>query len=383
VRNAIYIPALARTFEINRIIKKSIYGKVVSGYELYLEEDFSIDPNFPCFRRLPLEVAIKIYEKSRLARPDVAAEKPENELAAMLMLSERWYQQQQAHQLYQEQAYPLMSLIACCADEENLYAVMPFLPSKELFDVVAEGGANRNKAEIQHFLRHMVAAMRHMRHCGVAHRDMSLENTLIVPPSESSALSAPQYVVIDFGMALCMQLFPDSSVGSGQYQVHHSHHHHHHQHQLPSSAEQQQQLLQSLQSRYSVFHPGVCGKRGYIAPEILANAPPSAAILQRNMHIYESQERFYIDLFQCDVWSLGVMLFMLVTGMPPFSVADVSDARFKVIAKGRLGDLLRHWNIALDNEVEDLLLKLLVVDPMQRITIEEVAQHPLLAHSVR
>jgi len=247
---------------------------------------------------------------------------------------------------------------------------MPFLPSQELFDVVAGGGAYKDKAEIQHFMRQMVTALRHMRLCGVAHRDMSLENTLIVPPNPSNGLSAPQYVVIDFGMALRKQLFPGASVIFEQ-------------HQPQLSSETQQLLLQSLQSRYTVFHPGVCGKRGYIAPEIFANAPPSAAILQRNAHIYETQERFYIDLFQCDVWALGVMLFMLVTGMPPFSVADVTDPRFKVIAKGRLGELLRHWNIPLDADVEDLLLKLLVVDPSKRITLEEVAQHPFLLNSTR
>lgn len=338
-RTAIYIPALGRTFEIGRLIKKSIYGQVVGGSELQLDEQPPVPTDAPAFRRLPVDVAIKIYQKRLLQNPQVAAERPYDELATMMTLSES----------QGEGAAHLMPLVACCADETNLYAIMPYVQSIELFDHVADHGAYQHTEDIRNFMRQMVAALRAMRRVGIAHRDMSLENTLYVPPSTAVAPGEAQYVVIDFGMAQRVNLAV----------VH-------------DPAVQQT-------ARFAVFHPGVCGKRGYMAPEVIANPPPAPALVAANRAFYESRENFWLDLFQADVWALGVMLFMLCTGMPPFETATPTDQRFRFIAAGKLGDLLRHWRIQLDAQLQDLLLRMLVADPLRRITVEEVATHPFLA----
>lgn len=61
---------------------------------------------------------------------------------------------------------------------------------------------------------------------------------------------------------------------------------------------------------------GVCGKKAYISPEVLAG--------------HRS-----IKLLQIDIWALGIMLFMCLTGMPPVDSAVSSDARYRVIVAGR------------------------------------------------
>ena len=78
-----------------------------------------------------------------------------------------------------------------------------------------------------------------------------------------------------------------------------------------------------------------------------------------------------------DVFSLGVTLFVLLCGIPPFDLPDMTrDQRYLYIQKGRLGELLRLWGKDLNPSVVDLLSKMLVHDPERRATIDDVLNHP-------
>ena len=66
-----------------------------------------------------------------------------------------------------------------------------------------------------------------------------------------------------------------------------------------------------------------------------------------------------------EVWSLGVLLSILVTGECPF--VDASAA-----AAGRMSKP----KIRIPPLIHDLLLRCLEMDVARRITIEEVRQHP-------
>jgi serine/threonine protein kinase len=226
-----------------------------------------------------------------------------------------------------------------------LYAIMPYLPSTELFGHVAANGP-QPADEVRSFLRQMVSAMGAMRASGVAHRDMSLENTLVVAREEEPA----QYVVIDFGMARRVNLL----VVEDEYTRRHG--------------------------RFSVFHPGACGKCPYIAPEIIANAPPPPELLEEDRDFYEEEDRYWVDLFQADMWALGVMLFRFSTSLVPMQTAAPTDQCFRLVAAGRLRELIAHWKLDLDPQLQDLLTRLLEVDPLKRITLEGVAAHPFLHH---
>jgi len=100
------------------------------------------------------------------------------------------------------------------------------------------------------------------------------------------------------------------------------------------------------------------GTRGYQAPELLLNNP--------------------YDL-SCDIFSAGVVLFILLTGYPPFEQAHASDRWFKPLIKG---DCEKFWKahrscaIANDSKVKDLLQRMFTYDPKQRITIAEIKNHP-------
>ena len=95
-----------------------------------------------------------------------------------------------------------------------------------------------------------------------------------------------------------------------------------------------------------------CGTPGYIAPEIYKNKG------------YEG--------FQCDIWSAGVTLYYMLSGSQPFRAYSLKDMEKKVVK----GDFEEIKDIS--DEANDLIKKMLVVDPDKRITINEILNHPWL-----
>ena len=82
-----------------------------------------------------------------------------------------------------------------------------------------------------------------------------------------------------------------------------------------------------------------------------------------------------------DVWSAGVVLFILITGFPPFNVAQEGDVWYDDILAG---DLEHFWQTqpdevlcAMSPGAQDLISSMLVA-PDQRITVTEALQHPWL-----
>lgn len=100
-----------------------------------------------------------------------------------------------------------------------------------------------------------------------------------------------------------------------------------------------------------------CGSLHYAAPEVF--------------------ERNY-DGSKIDVWSLGIILFVMLTGTTPFYY-DAEEyegnprAWFKVLKKGE-------FNIPPELSIEagDLLSKMLLPDPQQRISLEGAWNHPFV-----
>lgn len=78
-----------------------------------------------------------------------------------------------------------------------------------------------------------------------------------------------------------------------------------------------------------------------------------------------------------DVFAVGVMLFIMTVGTPPWNSAVPTDARFKYIEKHGVTKLLLSWGKAqsMSAELLDLIEKLMRPDPCKRITIEEALAH--------
>ena len=100
-----------------------------------------------------------------------------------------------------------------------------------------------------------------------------------------------------------------------------------------------------------------CGKPNYISPEIL-----------------QSEEAF--DGFAIDLWATGVILFIMLVGLPPWEFARAEDPRYRMVTKGRLAHMLNSWQRPISPLAADLLQKMLMEDPRQRLSLTEVKDHP-------
>ena len=96
-----------------------------------------------------------------------------------------------------------------------------------------------------------------------------------------------------------------------------------------------------------------CGTPLYLAPEMI----------EKNGHGKE-----------VDIWCLGVLLFELLAGVPPFSGKTKVDLIKNILKIHILWPKFPKKEI--DNDAKDLIYKILKIDPKQRITLEEMIKHP-------
>lgn len=98
------------------------------------------------------------------------------------------------------------------------------------------------------------------------------------------------------------------------------------------------------------------GTKGYQAPEVL---------LRRGYTL------------KCDIFSTGVLLFVILTKHPPFRQAVSEDQWFRQIAKKQFAQFwAKHPKDKLSRACRDLICKMLCYQPLDRLTIQGVLAHP-------
>lgn len=101
-----------------------------------------------------------------------------------------------------------------------------------------------------------------------------------------------------------------------------------------------------------------CGTLSYVAPEVL--------------------DKCYTS--QCDMWSLGVIVFVLLSGNMPFSGTDAIQT--KNITKGAFKMKPERWN-TVSAEAQEFTKSLICVDPTRRLDAEQALAHPFIVNRKR
>ena len=83
---------------------------------------------------------------------------------------------------------------------------------------------------------------------------------------------------------------------------------------------------------------------------------------------------------RCDNWSLGVLMYVLLTGTAPFMGNDKMSV-FKKISRVEYDFNGAEWDFISD-EAKDLISKLLVKDVEKRLTLEQAMEHPWITKNM-
>ncbi|XP_044538037.1 serine/threonine-protein kinase 33 [Gracilinanus agilis] len=190
---------------------------------------------------------------------------------------------------------------------KRMYLVMELCEAGELKEMLSKKG-HFSENETRQIIQDLASAIAYLHKKDIVHRDLKLEN-ILVKSSYTNEKNETNYniKVTDFGLAV----------------------------QKEGGCES---MLQAT-----------CGTPIYMAPEVIKAQDYSQ---------------------QCDIWSIGVIMYMLICGEPPF-IANSEEKLFELIRKGQLCFEKKAWERVSDS-AKFALGQLLKVDPAHRITAKEL-----------
>lgn len=202
---------------------------------------------------------------------------------------------------------------------------MEYVGGGELFDRVAAGGP-LPEAAARRLAAQLAAGLAHCHALGVFHRDLKPENVLLTREGDAK--------LSDFGLGYLQG--PAGGGGGG----------------VPASARQAAAVADGgqLAGDTALLLDTTCGTPAFVAPEVLRRAGYAGG--------------------PADVWSLGVTLFVALTGRLPFDEPSLGSLFRKICAAA--------FTIPprVPPGAADLLRRMIVPDPAGRLTAAEVLAHP-------
>jgi serine/threonine protein kinase len=107
--------------------------------------------------------------------------------------------------------------------------------------------------------------------------------------------------------------------------------------------------------------------------------PPMTTIVGTPYYISPDVLRKKYDK-SCDLWSVGVISYILLCGYPPFNGAN-NDEVYDAVRRGRYRFPSDDWSYT-SRESRDFIRRLLQKDPRKRMTVEQALNHPWILKNV-
>ena len=102
--------------------------------------------------------------------------------------------------------------------------------------------------------------------------------------------------------------------------------------------------IQQPHQRSLIVPHAPCGKWYYLSPEVALSEQP-------------------FDGPTVDLWAAGVILFVMLTGQPPWEEPKMTDDNFKLMSTSHLEQILDKRRVGLSSDAMDLLQRMFWLDP--------------------
>ena len=165
--------------------------------------------------------------------------------------------------------------------------------------------------------KQIITAISYCHNQGICHRDLKLENVLFLTSQEDSPIK-----IIDFGLSQCVE---------------------------------KKKLVQIITGKNfgTMNMQSPVGTPHYVSPEVIKGN-------------YNQK---------CDIWSAGVILFVMLGGYFPFD-GNTDNEVYKAISKKKFNFNNQEWK-SISNDAKDLI-KHMLCDEDKRYSAEQVLKHPWL-----
>nr|CAD1828104.1 unnamed protein product [Ananas comosus var. bracteatus] len=277
----------------------------------------------------------------------------------------------------------VISIVGAYEDAVAVHLVMELCAGGELFDRIIQRGHYSEKAAAE-LARVIVGVVEACHSLGVMHRDLKPENFLFVNQKEDSSLKT-----IDLG-----SLYSSSQKDSGDFTDNYQKRtmmfpylkcedvgKSVNTHALPENLRLVLPTSLNLPTSYLGYIASSISFKVALTPRVYINL---TAILRNSCDIFTDVvgSPYYVapEVLlkhygpEADVWSAGVIIYILLSGVPPFW-DETEQGIFEQVLKGELDFSSEPWP-SISESAKDLVRKMLVRDPRKRLTAHEALCHP-------
>lgn len=234
-------------------------------------------------------------------------------------------------------------------DRDNLYFVMDYVPGGDLMGLLIKKGIFEEPLAI-HYIGELVLAIESVHKMGFIHRDIKPDNILIDRDGHIK--------LTDFGLCTGFRWTHNSKY----YQKDGLHARQDSMDvnctlDVKCNCSEIQKPLQRRKhrERHRCLAHSLVGTPNYIAPEVLLRSGYTES---------------------CDWWSVGVILYEMIVGQPPFYAPTPAETQYKVINWKECLRIPKEANLS--PAATDLILRL-CCSAAERATCAEIKQHPFFS----